>query len=317
MSAQEWGKAEIDYWTKEKRNWMRWGADDEIGAVNMIDETKRLRALQTIQLGKSISLARPLSPDSEDDGIAGTAKHRVDIYPNAALDFVDFPMHMTTGTHIDALDHLWDAHGMYNGHDPAEVFVDGKSQWGDISVWRDGIITRGILIDVPKHRGKGSITMEEPPTYDELKQIADAQGVVIEPGDALVIYSGRAAWEEAHDGSYCIWLDTGTEERPDDYFEYRRQPGLEVSCLRFIRETDCSVVIWDMWDEHPHGQSEHLVYSVHSAIWAYGVAIIDGASLERLAQTCHELNRYEFAVVISPLHIKGGTGSPVNPLAIF
>ena len=92
-------------------------------------------------------------------------------------------------------------------------------------------------------------------------------------------------------------------------------PGLHASCLKFIREHDISVVIWDMLDVIPMHYGPEI--NVHTAISAFGVVLLDNALLEPLSIACEEENKYEFMITINPLVIPGGTGSPVNPIAIF
>src|SRR5438093_243475 len=94
-----------------------------------------------------------------------------------------------------------------------------------------------------------------------------------------------------------------------------QRPGLHVSCLPFLRDHDVSVLVWDMLDHLPIGYD--IPWAVHAAIFAYGVALLDNALLEPLAKACVEEGRDEFMLVISPLAVLGGTGSPANPLAVF
>ena len=93
------------------------------------------------------------------------------------------------------------------------------------------------------------------------------------------------------------------------------RPGLHVSCLPFLRDHDVSVLVWDMLDHLPIGYD--IPWAVHAALFAYGVALLDNALLEPLARACVEEGRDEFMLVIAPLYVVGGTGSPANPLAVF
>ena len=92
-------------------------------------------------------------------------------------------------------------------------------------------------------------------------------------------------------------------------------PGLHPSCLPFIRDRDVSVLVWDMADFVAQGYD--IGFSVHASIFAYGVALLDNALLEPLAVACAEEGRYEFMLTFAPLKVEGGTGSPVNPIALF
>ena len=70
-----------------------------------------------------------------------------------------------------------------------------------------------------------------------------------------------------------------------------------------------------MMDVQPN--EYNVPWTVHGAIFAYGVALVDNAYLEDLSKTCTEENRYTFMLTLNPLFVKGGTGSPANPIAVF
>jgi hypothetical protein len=93
------------------------------------------------------------------------------------------------------------------------------------------------------------------------------------------------------------------------------RPGLHASCLKFIRETDVSILVWDMMDHMPNEYG--VPWTVHGVIFAYGVGLVDNALLEPLAAVCAEEGRYDFMLILAPLLVVGGTGSPLNPLAMF
>jgi len=203
-------------------------------------------------------------------------------------------------THVDALCHVWDEHGLWNGKNPASSIKAAGSEWGAVSQWRGGIITRGVLLDVPLHRKLPYVTTDSPVHNLELRAIASGLGLEVRPGDAVVVYSGRDRWE----ADYGAKWGAGAS-----------RPGLHASCLGFLRDTDCSVLLWDMGDAVPNEYG--LPWTVHGAIFAYGIAIIDNARLAPLAAACAEEERYEFMVAIAPLPIAGATGSLVNPIAVF
>ena len=173
------------------------------------------------------------------------------------------------------------------------------TRWGDVDQWRDGIITRGVLLDVPRYRGEPFVTIDAPVHGWELEDVAKAEGVRLEPGDALLVYSGREAWQAAN---------PGTGYTPP-------RPGLHASCLPFVRDNDVAVLGWDMMDATPNEYD--VPWTMHGALFSYGVALLDNSLLEPLAGVCAEEGRYEFMLTIAPLRVPGGTGSPVNPIALF
>jgi kynurenine formamidase len=142
--------------------------------------------------------------------------------------------------------------------------------------------------------------MDKPVHGWELEDIAAEQNLKIQPGDAMFVYSGREKYAADNGGT---WMKTAG------------RPGLHASCLPFIKKSDISILGWDMMDAAPNEYD--VPWSVHGAIFAYGVALIDNALLEPLSVACRQEGRYEFMVTINPLYVKGGTGSPTNPIAVF
>ena len=294
VNAQLWGR----------RNWGRWGDDDERGAVNLITPAKRAQAVALVQSGETLSLSRPL-PTHQADNNPKPAQHYTmwgdrNLGWGAASDFYGIEYHGHTTTHIDALSHIWGPDGLYNGRDPAHTLTPRGARKNDVAAFRDGIITRGVLLDVARHRGAGFVTQDQPVHGWELEAIAQAQGVTLEPGDALLVCSGREAFYAS---------------QPDKVPGRPPLPGLHATCLPFIRDNDIALLVWDLMDLKPSGYE--LDWGVHGVIPAYGVPLLDNALLEPLAARCHELGRYTFLLMVLPLVVTGGTGSPVNPVVMF
>ena len=297
-------RADVDGYLRDRRNWGRWGDRGGAGAMNLIDDAKRLKAVSLVKSGRTVSLSRPFPvvPSAENPRPAVQFLMKGDRPPGggAATEYIGVAFHGTSTTHIDALCHVWDENGGWDGRDPDEnVQFDGV-RYGTVDEWSDGILTRGVLLDVVKHRGGEYVTLDTPVHGWELEEIAEAQGVTLEPGDAVCVYSGREKFAEANGG---VW--TRGEERP----------GLHASCLPFIRDTEMSLLVWDMMDAAPNEYD--LAWTVHGAIFAYGVALVDNSLLEPLADVCADEGRYEFMLTVNPLRVLGGTGSPANPIAVF
>lgn len=288
-------------------NWGRWGEDDERGAVNMIDDRKRVEAAALVRSGRTISLSRdfPKNPAPNNLRPAQHFLRMVEMEHGGYLaDYLGVDCHGTATTHLDALCHVWNDGVGWNGRSMKDTLTPAGVTWGGIEHWRDGISTRAVLFDVPAFRGTPHVTVEEPVHGEELRAIADKDQLDVRPGDALIIYSGRAAYEAEHGP----W-GAGQPERP--------MPGIHASCLWYLRETDCAVVVWDMADARPQSYDADLAFTVHGAIAAYGLAVVDNAVLEPLAAACAGEQRHEFMLTLAPLPTVGGTGSPVNPIALL
>lgn len=297
-------KEEVESYLSDRRNWGRWGDKGGAGAINLITPEKRVQAGKLIRSGRNVSLSRPFPvvPSVENPR---PAQHYVTVCDRepgggAAVDYYGSFYHGTSTTHIDALCHVWDGNGAWDGQDPSQIITFNGATYGSVDQWQDGIFTRGVLLNVPKTRGTPYVTLDSPVHGWELEKIINQEELILHPGDAVMVYSGREAFARDHGG---VW--GGGYERP----------GLHASCLPFIRDHDISLLGWDMMDAMPNEYG--VPWTVHGAIFAYGVALLDNAFLEPLAEACEKEGRYEFVLTINPLVVIGGTGSPVNPIAIF
>ena len=301
--------ADVRSWIRDRNNWGRWGKDDQLGAMNLVTPAKRVAATRLVRSGRSVSLSRPF-PKEPGPNNAYPAQHYMRTVPRGkggfAADYYGIFYHGIASTHIDALCHTWDEGGMWNGRDPKKEVTFEGATFGGVEHWSEGIITRCVMLDVPRHRGVASVTQDAPVHGWELDEILSKRGIRLEPGDAVAVYSGRDAWQANNpDTPYGRPFGGGPNIRP----------GLHVSCLPFLRDHDVSLLVWDMLDHLPIGYD--IPWAVHAALFAYGVALVDNALLEPAAKACVEEGRDEFMLVIAPLRVVGGTGSPANPLAVF
>ena len=302
-------REEVESYLWDRRNWGRWGDKGSAGAVNLITAEKRVAAAGLVISGRTVSLSRPMPVRATAENIkpAQHITYLVDEQEGdwrSAHDYYGISFHGPASTHIDALCHMWSPDGMWDGRDPDKVITSSGARYGSVDAWSDGIMTRGVLLDVPRHRGTHYVTYEEPVHGSELEDIVRGLGTTLEPGDALLVYSGREAYAKDHGGTWA-----GKPDWPG------RWAGLHASCLPFIRDNDVAVLGWDMMDHRPNEYG--ISYPVHGVLFYYGVALLDNVLLEPLAEACAAEGRYEFMLTVSPLVVIGGTGSPVNPIAVF
>ena len=216
------------------------------------------------------------------------------------MDFYGVFYHGTATTHIDALCHVWDDGGMWDGKSPDETLTFSGGTYGTVDAWSGGILTRGVLLDVPSHRGVPYVTLESP------VQRLGAGGH----------RSGARGGDKAGRRRHGVQWARGIRRRARrSWAGEASRPGLHASCLPFVRDNDISILGWDMMDASPNEYG--IPWSVHGVIFAYGVALLDNSLLEPLANACAEEGRHEFMLTINPLNVVGGTGSPVNPIAVF
>lgn len=291
----------VEGYFKELNNWGRWGHDDQLGTVNLITEGRRAAARALVRKNRTVSLARDIVPQAHlQFGYHVTfpsKRERADV----VLDRFDLVYHGYWVTHVDALCHVgWDGE-LYNGRPFASSLTAAGATWCPIDPLLDGIMTRGVLLDVAAGRKEGHVTVDHPVTPKELDETAARFGVRIEPGDVVVVRSGDEAFRRAH---------------PEWVPRVSPHPGLQISCLEWFREKDIAAIAWDMMDERPIGYAGFGM-GVHLAIPFLGLALVDNTNPERLARACAEEGRYEFLFTATPIRLVGATGAPAHPVAIF
>ena len=292
----------------ELRNWGRWGEDDERGALNLITENKRAQAAALVREGLSVSCAgalpvsRGLEPrPGQHYMITGGDQVSEEARFAFCLDSFSIAPHGPATTHLDALCHMFYEGKIYNGYSKDEVRTDG-AQKDSIMAGADGIVSRGVLLDIPALRGVDWLEPGERITIAQVEAAEEREGVRVGSGDILLVATGREARAESR-GPGAPWDGLA---------------GVDASCLPWLRERDVAVVGCDgITDATPSGIDEWPMPLHQVLIANMGVHLIDNVSIERLVAACRERHRYEFLFAIAPLRLEGGTASPVNPLAIF
>jgi len=305
-------------------NWGRWGEDDALGTLNFVTPEVTLAAAQEIQVGRSVSCAWVLSSRRQEGDLFGTPQRymlnhgqglgdpdrivpphrRPDDRGFGASEFFGLVFHGLNVTHIDALSHIFWDRKMYNGY-PAEWVTSqlGATRLAITDV-KDGVSTRGVLLDVPRAKGVDWLEPGTPVTPDDLDQAAEAQGVTLQSGDAVFLRTGYGRYRHENGPGKTT----------------RGQPGWHASTLPWIHEHEVAVIGCDTGqDVTPSGyHADGLNLPVHSiGISAMGLWLVDNLDLEALATTAAELERWTFFLSLQPLLIEGGTGSPLNPVALF
>jgi kynurenine formamidase len=293
--------------TADVSNWGRWHDTDGRGTTNLIGQGSVVRAAALVKTGVTMSLAHPLALEpgpGNPSPVQRTMRTRSGETGGAATESLTIEYHGLAVTHLDALCHVWGAEGTFNGHSPTAVITDAGATWGDVTEWRDGIVTRAVLVDIPAYRSAEYVEVGDPVTAADLA--AATSDTPLGPGDAVIVYSGRDRWDLAHDQPWgSARLSDGTSPRP----------GLHVSCAEFFRERDVGVLVWDMMDAFPADTGR--TWPVHSVIHDLGLPLIDNAYLSSVVEHSRATGTHEFMLTVGPLVIPGGTGSPVNPIAIF
>ncbi len=252
--------------------------------------------------GRTVGCARPLPTEPAADNerpvvhlMAGTASE------GFGADYFALAPHGFAVSHIDALCHIFHEGRLYNGYPVERVTAHGALALA-IDALRDGVVSRGVLLDVPALRGVPWLEPGDAIGPDELERAEAAAGVRVEAGDVLLVRTGRWALRAARGA----WNARG------------RLAGLHASCLPWLFERRVAALGGDgVSDVVPSGV-EGVPLPIHSvAIVAMGLHLLDNLDLDPLAEACRAEGRHAFQLVIAPLVIARGTASPVNPIAIF
>jgi kynurenine formamidase len=285
------------------RNWGRWGDDDGKGTLNLITPAKRVEAAGLVRTGRSLSLAQPLSKHASVKNprpithVMAFEAHA----PRATIDWIGMVPHGFSITHLDAVGHVFFEDVLYNGHRAAEVCSKSEGLLAcSIFAQREGIFTRGVLLDVAAARGVEWFEPDEYVTVADLERAEAHGGVTVGPGDALLVRVGRDRSEEVR--------GVGDQSR---------RAGLDAAAVGWLAERDVAVFGGDCIERMPY-PSERFPVPLHQiGCVAMGLVLLDTPLVEELAGVCAELGRFAFLLTCAPLPIPGGTGSPVNPLAVF
>jgi kynurenine formamidase len=283
-------------------NWGRWGDDDELGTLNLITPEKRLAALAGVRSGRCVSIGRDLVTRASRH-MPPSAVHLMTYAgpaPTGAADALLLVPHGFEVTHMDALAHAYFDGRVYGGRAVADaVPVDGIA-FGSIHAARDGILTRGVLLDVPAARGVEHLRPGDGISAADLEAAERLAGLRVEPGDAVVVRSG---------------LDL--REARVGFGPVEPREGLLPDSVLWLHERDVAVFSGDCIERLPSGYPRVPLPLHQVGLVAMGLMILDATDVELLQELCREEGRSEFLFAAAPLRLPGGSGSPVNPLVVF
>ncbi|HEX4030024.1 MAG TPA: cyclase family protein [Terracidiphilus sp.] len=293
-------------------NWGVWGSEDQRGTLNYITLLTIQHAASLVKTGQSVSMAIPINKSAGPDNPRAVAHYMSMLFevdksfgePGFSLDFFGSEIHGDCHTHIDALCHIAYEGKMYNGK-PTSMVTSRGPKIMDITTYANGVIGRGVLLDIPRLRGVKWLEPGEAVTRKELEECERAQGVSLGEGDIFVFRTGHhrrrlelGPWNNGYDGE--------------------GKAGLHSDTIPFMHERKVAAFFPDGDGETVPSNVEGVAYPIHALqIGAMGMICADSLNLEDVSAICSEERRWEFMVVAAPLRLPGGTGSLFNPLAIF
>jgi kynurenine formamidase len=289
--------------------WGRWGETDERGALHHLTPDRVVAAAGLVRDGITVSLSFPVdtaaavhNPRPATHKITRLPDHDADLGSlGLAMDYVGFDYHSDTHTHLDALCHVAFGGSLYNGQPCQRVTPEGAT-FGSVETLCDGLVGRGVLLDVPRLRGVPWLEPGEHISGDELEAAERAQGVTVGQGDILLVRTGHARRLV----EFGPWETTGAKA------------GLHPTAMPLLAERRVAALGSDGNSDTAPSTTEGVPFPIHVlAINAMGVHLLDYLQLEDLRLACEARGRWEFLFLAAPLRIVGGTGSPVNPIAVL
>ena len=290
-------------------NWGRWGQEDELGALHHLTAERVAGAARLVRDGVSVTLSRPLATEPAASNPSPADHHMTmlsdtDIGSGSlrfAKDYVGLDYHNDGHSHIDALCHVAYEGSLYDGR-PQEAMTAEGAGVEAIEVLKDGLVGRGVLLDIPRLRGAPWLEPGEHIFREDLEGAEGEQGVKVEEGDILLVRTGHARrltelgpWETA-----------------------TAKAGLHPTAMPFVAERRVAALGSDGNSDTAPSSTEGVAFPIHVlALNAMGVHLLDYLQFEDLRVACERAGRWEFLVVAAPLRIVGGTGSPLNPIAIL
>jgi kynurenine formamidase len=303
------GAAEFSSLFDAVRTWGRWGDLGERGALNHLTPDRVLAAVRLVRLGVSVTLSLQLATEARAD-CPKPAQHYMTMLTDVDIgsgsvrftkDYVGVDYHNDGHTHIDAFSHVAFEGRLYGGVPETSVTSEGAKA-DAIDVLKDGLVGRGVLVDVPRLRDVRWLEPGESVEIEDLEAAERSEGLTVGPGDILLVRTGHArrlaelpAWDTR-----------------------KAKAGLHPTTASFLSERSVAALGSDGNNDTAPSTTEGVEFPMHVlALNAMGVHLFDYLDLEDLALRCEEEKRWEFLFVAAPLRITRGTGSPVNPIAIF
>jgi len=318
LSARRWTDDELIALYARVNNAGRWGPDDELGTLNHITPQKRIAAAGLVRTGRTVSLALPLAA-REPPHVGAFFEHTMDYgrspLATSAGDHIALDVHQPAATHLDCVSHLAGYDGrVYNDRRFDDVAQPAGLTHGSVYVQREGIFTRGVLLDLAAAQGVEHLEPAHAITAAELDAAERHAGVRVSTGDALILRVGA----EHLDAQGRSPLRPGPGPDAVEWMHQREIAVYGGDAADHIGQLAASLFGRERPADEPEDPPTRVPLPMHQiGIPAMGLLLLDQTAVEDLAAACAGLRRYEFLFVAAPLPIPGGTGSPVNPLAIF
>jgi kynurenine formamidase len=303
-------------------NWGKWGPDDEVGSLNYLTAEQVMRGIASVRTGEVFTLQVQIGSErSETDPVwpNRTSAVRTPMMDEGFFRRGDAPepasghryaddkidMFLQGSTQYDALGHLWYDGRIWNGYDAATT-IGSLKKASVLPIAERGVVGRGVLIDMARHRGKRTLERAETFTHLDLLDAARAQGTEIEPRDILLIRTG--------------WMGHFYEVPNSEFYADWNEPGLTYSreLVEWFQAMEIPNLVTDtIANEQSYDPETGIEMRLHCALMRnLGIAMTEICWLDDLAEACARDGRWTFLYTAAPLKVVGASGAPVNPVVI-
>jgi kynurenine formamidase len=302
------------------KNWGKWGPDDEVGSLNYLTSDEVLRGVRTVRQGKVFTLMVHMGNPGGDPvwpGRRGSEKLMVldegtwqgdsaPQFPGGLHYADDFVTAFLQGsTQYDALGHVWYDGEIYNGY-PASSTIGGLNKASVLPIGEHGIVGRGVLIDMARHRNKPYLEKGETFDHTDLEAAAKAQGVALDRRSILVIRTG--------------WIEYFYTVAASEFYDGFNEPGLTYSrgLVEWFQDMEIPNLVTDtIANEVTYEPETGCALPLHCALMRnLGVTFTEICRLDKLADDCAADGQWDFLYTAAPLKVVKGTGSPANPVVV-
>ncbi len=302
------------------QNWGKWGSDDEVGSLNYLTNAEVLRGVNAVKQGKTFTLQVQMGHPKGDPvwpGRSGAQRINVmdkgyylggkgPVFPGHA-EYADdmMIMYLQGSTQYDALGHVWCDDTLYNGYD-ANTTIGGLTKASVLPIAERGVVGRGVLVDVARHRGKAVLDPGETFTHEDVLAAAAAQNTKIEKRDVLILRTG--------------WIGSFYDRDRVEFYKNFVEPGLTYSreLVEWFQDMEIPNLVTDtIANEVTADPVSGVVLPLHNALMRnLGVTFTEIAQLDPLASDCATDGQWTFLYAAAPLKVVSGTGAPVNPIVV-
>jgi kynurenine formamidase len=302
------------------KNWGKWGNDDEVGSLNYLTSAEILRGVAAVKKGKTFTLqVRMADPNGDPIWPGRTPAKRMNVMDKGqylcgkgpqfpgSYEYADDVMflYLQGSTQYDALGHVWYDDQIWNGYD-AKTTIGGLAKASVLPIGERGVVGRGVLIDMARHRGKDVLEPGETFSHTDLLAAAQQQRVSIEKRDILLVRTG--------------WIGSFYKRDRAEFYKDFKEPGLTYSpeLVQWFHDMEIPNLVTDtIANEVTVDPVSGVELPLHNALMRnLGVTLTEIAQLDPLADDCAADGQWTFLYAAAPLKIVGGTGAPVNPIVL-